>query len=263
MSSESTLKTLLVAFLTCFICSVFVATAAVTLKPLQEKNKTLFKYKNVLLAAGLMNRGERLTAAEVDRRFQEFITVQKYNFSTGELLGEGQDVSSYEERNAAKNPESSVAVSGGKFTPGLARRGKAGLVYLVRDKEGKLESVVLPVVGKGLWSTMYGFLSLSSDLNTVKMLVFYDHGETAGLGGEIENPRWQDGWKGKLAFGPGASSDIPLIHVVKGKASEKNPVEVDGISGATLTCKGVTHTIGYWLAQYHPILKTLAQKESK
>ena len=94
---------------------------------------------------------------------------------------------------------------------------------------------------------MYGFLAIDKDINTVRGLGFYEHGETPGLGGEVDNPNWKGIWKGKELY----SSDGKLaIEVIKGavdnsKAKAKH--QVDGISGATITVRGVSNLVRYWL----------------
>lgn len=124
--------------------------------------------------------------------------------------------------------------------------GDGKTVYEVRQA-GELDMVVLPVEGKGLWSTLYGFLALDSDTTTVEGIAFYQHGETPGLGGEIENPAWTALWKGRKAYD---SSWEPVIEVIKGKAGPpgEDPHRVDGISGATLTGNGVTDLMRRWLS---------------
>jgi Na+-transporting NADH:ubiquinone oxidoreductase subunit C len=116
-------------------------------------------------------------------------------------------------------------------------------VYLVK-KDGKLDQVILPIDGKGLWGSLYGFLALSDDLNSVRGITFYEHAETPGLGGEIDNPTWQAKWGGKKVYDKEGSVQLSLA---KGVADQNNPHQVDGLSGATLTANGVTDLVQYWL----------------
>ena len=133
-------------------------------------------------------------------------------------------------------------------------------IYEVR-KEGKLEQIILPVEGKGLWSTLYGYLALKDDLNTINGLTFYQHAETPGLGGEVDNPRWKALWPGRKAFGDDGK---PAVEVVKGQAGtpEEAPYAVDGLSGATITSRGVTYLIQFWLGDqgFGPYLNRLGTK---
>ena len=108
---------------------------------------------------------------------------------------------------------------------------------------------------------MYGFIALDKDLITVSGITFYAHGETPGLGGEIDNPRWQKIWRGKQAYDP--QGDL-TIEVLKGKvdpSSANAEHQIDGLSGATLTTRGVDHMTKYWLGDngYGLFLKNMRE----
>ena len=100
----------------------------------------------------------------------------------------------------------------------------------------------VPVSGKGLWSTIYGYIALKADKKEVRGITFYKHGETPGLGGEVENPEWTAKWAGKLIRD--ADDILVGIEVKKGEVDPGNTREknhcVDGLAGATITCNGVT-----------------------
>ena len=120
----------------------------------------------------------------------------------------------------------------------------------MNDDSGKLQKVILPVYGKGLWSTLYGFIALESDLNTIAGLTFYEHKETPGLGGEVDNPKWKAQWPGKTLRD--ADDEDIEIEVVKGQVVPGTPSEnhqVDGLSGATITSRGVSDLIRYWVSE--------------
>ena len=115
--------------------------------------------------------------------------------------------------------------------------------------------IILQVWGQGLWSTMYGYLALSNDGVTIEGLTFYTHGETPGLGGEVDNPRWKALWPGRKAFD---DQGEPAIEVVKGSPGPPSeaPHKVDALSGATITSNGVQYLLNFWLsdAAYGPYL---------
>jgi Na+-transporting NADH:ubiquinone oxidoreductase subunit C len=122
--------------------------------------------------------------------------------------------------------------------------------------------VVLPVHGYGLWSTMYGFLALEADLDTVSGLRFFEHAETPGLGGEVDNPRWQAQWSGKRLFDEAGEF---ALQVLKGRVPEGAPDaqhKVDGLSGATITTRGVDNLVRFWVGEqaYGPFLARLRQE---
>lgn len=135
-------------------------------------------------------------------------------------------------------------------------------VYLVRD-DGTIEQIILPVHGPGLWSTMYGFLSVGSDGRTIRGLRFYEHAETPGLGDQVDKPEWLAQWPGKKLYD---DADNTRIRVVRGQASsgEDAVYQVDGMSGATLTGKGVTELIHHWVGPdaFGPVLERLSKEES-
>ncbi len=131
-------------------------------------------------------------------------------------------------------------------------------VYLVRDGD-RLEQVILPIEGAGLWATMYGFLAIENDGETVRGIQFYEHGETPGLGDAVDKPAWQAQWRGKKLYDENGD---PLIEVVKGPAPEGSNYQVDGLAGATLTGRGVSIFVRRWIGDdgYGPYLKSLQRE---
>ena len=139
--------------------------------------------------------------------------------------------------------------------------GEQAPVYLVMDN-GQIEQVILPVEGAGLWATMYGFLAVENDGNTALGLQFYDHGETPGLGDQVDKPAWREQWQGKKLYGPDGN---PQITIIKGFAPDDSEYEIDGLAGATLTARGVTSLVHHWIGDqgYGPDLKALSKKEAR
>ena len=213
---ETTGRTLLVALVLCIVCSVIVAGAAVSLKPVQTSNKQLDRKKNIL---------------------------SEEQLARPELAPER-----YDQIKAAKDSKLSEALPGDADIAGIKRREKVAQVYLL-EGEGGLQKIVLPIRGYGLWSTLYGFLVLEGDASTVIGLAYYDQKETPGLGGEVDNPKWKALWPGKQVFdAEGAVS----IDIVKGSVNRDSPAavhQVDGLSGATLTSNGVEHMLHFWLGE--------------
>jgi|TARA_R100000900_G_scaffold13099_1_gene11331 Na+-transporting NADH:ubiquinone oxidoreductase subunit C len=249
-------KTLLVAFAICIVCSVVVSTAAVVLKPAQEANKTLDRKRNILAAAGMLEPGR-----SVEEQFAQ-VQTRVIDLKTGEFTDQ-RNPENYEPVKAAKDPSQSIDLSQEEDIAGIGRRENYALVYLVEGSGGDLDKVILPVRGYGLWSTLYGFIALESDLNTIAGLGFYEHGETPGLGGEVDNPRWKALWPGKQVYRDGEVE----IELIKGSVEPDNPRaewRVDGLSGATLTSRGVTHLVQFWLGEqgYQPFLNNLKSGEA-
>jgi Na+-transporting NADH:ubiquinone oxidoreductase subunit C len=242
---DSTRYTILFATAVCVVCALFVAASAVGLRAQQEANQRLYMEKNVLVAAGLIRHEENLSAAELREIFDRRIEVRLVDFATGELIPADRVYArSYDQRRARSDPAQSRPAPDNRA--GIARMPNYGLVYLV-TREGKVEQVVLAVEGLGMWGTIYGFVAIDRDGNTVRGLTYYDQKETPGLGGEIGNPKWQALWRGRKAYD---DSWEARITVIKGNAGppETDPLRVDGLSGATVTSNAVTRLMQFWLS---------------
>lgn len=255
-SGESLGRILTVALGLCLVCSVVVSTAAVVLKPAQQANKTLDLKRNILMAAGLLD-----PELSVEEQFEQ-VETRVVDLDQGRFVDD-IDASTFDQRAAAKDPARSRAIPGDADPAKLVRREDQALVYLVRDTEGGLDKIILPIRGYGLWSTLYGFMALESDGNTVAGLGFYEHAETPGLGGEVDNPNWKRIWPGKQVF----RDDQVAIQVLKGAVpagSNDKQWQVDGLSGATLTTKGVDNLVRYWMGDhgFKPLLENLRRGEA-
>jgi Na+-transporting NADH:ubiquinone oxidoreductase subunit C len=249
--TDTVVGTLLVALVVSLVCSSLVASAAVVLKPRQVANAILDMRRNILEVAGLMDPDR-----DVDELF-DGIEPRVVDLETGAYV-EDIDPEAFDPAEAAKDPERSVEVPAEIDVARVGRRAQHALVYLVRQ-DGEVTKIILPVSGYGLWSTMYGFLALEADGNTVADITFYAHGETPGLGDFIAKPPWRELWRGKRAFD---ESGEPKLRVVKGRVSADDPLgdhHVDGVSGATLTGNGVTKMMQYWLGDhgYGPYLRSI------
>jgi len=255
-SNDSIGKTLTVALLLCIVCSVIVSGAAVMLKPARETNEALDRKRNILAAAGLLDE-----TRDVEAQFAQIVT-RLVDLRTGKFT-DAYDVQEYDQRKAAKDPEISTALSPAEDTAKIARRAHYARVYLAQNDAGEIEKIILPIHGYGLWGQLYGFIALKGDANTVAGIGFYQHKETPGLGGEVDNPRWKALWPGKRVYRDG---DIAL-KVIKGSvdpSSANAPYEVDGLAGATLTTRGVAHLVRYWLGEngFAPFLANLKSGEA-
>jgi|TARA_B110000977_G_scaffold59397_1_gene80636 Na+-transporting NADH:ubiquinone oxidoreductase subunit C len=254
-SNNSTLKTIKVALVLCIVCSVIVSTAAVLLRPAQQANKDLDRKTNVLAAAGMLQKGD-----DVNAKFAS-ITARAVDLATGKFT-DAVDLDSYNQRKASKDPELSVDLGDADIAK-IGRLPKYMIVYVVEGDAG-LEKIILPIKGYGLWSTLYGFVALEADLNTVAGLGFYEHAETPGLGGEIDNPLWKAQWIGKKSYD---ANNKQALTVVRGKVDlsrSESIHEIDGLSGATLTSRGVDNLIKFWMGEngFSPFLSNLRAGEA-
>lgn len=238
--NDDPVKTVAVALVLCLACSIVVSATAVGLRPLQERNASLALKREILRVAGMDAAGQ-----DTERAFKN-IEVRLVDLATGDYV-EHPDPMSYSYRDAGNDPLASQAL-GEQDIAGIRRRPDKMPVYLVRDgADGQIDTVILPVYGYGLWSTMHGLVALHPDGRRAKALSFYEQRETAGLGGEVANPQWQAKWQDKTLIGPDGA---PVIQVAKGPVDPNAPnadQRVDGLSGATLTTNGVTHLMQFWL----------------
>ncbi|WP_087719870.1 MULTISPECIES: Na(+)-translocating NADH-quinone reductase subunit C [Salinicola] len=245
-SNNSIKKTLIVAFSLCVICSVVVSSAAVVLKPKQLQNQALDRKSNILQVTQLYKPGD-----DIEEKYAELITPRVVNLETGDY-SEDLDPNNYDQFDAARDPATSRTLSGDDDIAGIGRQEKFSTVYLVGNPDDP-DQIVMPIRGQGLWGLMEGFLSVRGDGNTIVGLSYYDQSETPGLGGEVDNPRWKAKWDGKKIYEDGDFQD-PQIQLVKGGASGE--YEVDALSGASLTSRGVTNMLRFWLSDegYAPYL---------
>lgn len=256
---ESLSKTLTVAILVSLVCAVFISTASVMLKPVQVQNIELDKQKNILQAAGLYDPNQ-----DIATQFS-VIDARVISLQNGTIID--QDAGDFDPLKAAKTIDNSLSQPvtdlGVDDVAKIGRRENNSVVYLIK-KEGEIDKIILPIRGYGLWSTLYGFLALEGDASTIAGIGFYQHGETPGLGGEVDNADWKAQFIGKKIYRVG--SDEVAFNVIKGKVLSDNAnadYEADGLAGATLTTRGVNNLIQFWLGYsgFGAFLKRIQQGE--
>jgi Na+-transporting NADH:ubiquinone oxidoreductase subunit C len=242
---DSARYTFLFAGAVCVVCALLVSVAAVLLKPIQDANARRYMEKNVLLAAGLVQPGQDLGEAAQRALFDRSIKVRLVDLASGDLLPEDKvDARGYDQRKARNDPTASRVAPANDA--GIGRLPNLGIVYFVM-KDGQVDQLVIAIEGLGMWGTVYGFMSLAPDADTVRGLTYYDQKETPGLGGEIGNPAWQALWRGrKLHDAQGRVA----ITVIKGSAGapETDPTRVDGMSGATVTSNAISRLTRFWVS---------------
>ena len=227
-NNESIGKTLTVVVALCLVCAIIVSFASVQLRPLQQANKEKDIQSNILAAAGIDK------VENVLETFDAKIEARVVNMTTGEFVDTDPTIFDFEKSKYDAALSVSLKEKGVKDIAGIQRVTKESPVYISKKEDGSVDAIILPIQGYGLWGLMYGFISLESDGETVKGIIFYKHNETPGLGGEIQNPQWTAKWEGK---------ELP-IDVVKSGASNEH--QIDGLSGATLTSNGVDNTVDFW-----------------
>lgn len=279
MAADSIKKTVGVALGVCLISSILVSLAYVKLKPVQDMNKKMDKLKNILTAGGI-DVGEA-GDDDIMRLYREKITPVIVELKTGKVLKnvdkEPLKPENFDIESLAKDPKYSSLISPEQDIASIKRRPDYMIVYNVMGGENssEVERVIFPIYGRGLWSTMYGLLALDRDLRTVKGFTFYKHEETPGLGGEVDNPKWKALWTGKKAFNITDDSVDLTINVIKGKVVPGTPgadSTIDGLSGATLTTRGVNNLVRFWMGYdgkkwggcgYGPYIRNLIKEKKE
>ncbi len=242
LSNDSLEKTVAVALALCFVCAILVSFSTVALRPIQVTNKAMDMKKNILDVAGLLDE-----STDIHNAFAEKIEARLVDIETGDYV-EGMDADSYDQRKAAKDPAQNIVLSKGQDIASIKTQAKIAKVYLVK-KGDQVDSIILPVHGYGLWSTLYGFLALEADGQTVKSINFYDQAETPGLGGEVVNPNWRALWAGKKVYDESGEPALRLVKGVVDNSKSGAEYKVDGLAGATLTSNGVSNLIKFWMGQ--------------
>ena len=208
----------------------FLSVAAGTLKEIQELNVENDSKKNILSSLGYEPDSNQLwTSDDIRKLFKLNIEAYVLN-SNGERTNTDP---------ATINTEVD----------------KENLPIYVDKKDGIVNGYAIPISGKGLWSTLYGYFAIEPDGVTAKGITFYAHKETPGLGGEVEKPWFQNNFVGKRFIDE--DGNLVGIKVIKGKADPGSPYEVDGISGATITSKGLESFLVDDLEKYEPFFRKI------
>lgn len=248
---NSVANTLLVAFLVSLGCAILVSSAAVLLKPKQLENRVLF--------SGVRNVLELIESLHLDISREDAIRqleVSLIDLDSGAKI-EGVDAVIFDQREALKDPEQSVEIPLEYDIAKLNRRTKLAQVYELRQAR-RLRYVIVPISGAGMWSTIYGYIAINSDLNTIAAVTFYEHGETPGIGDKIQDNDWLKQWRGRAIY---ESNDV-LFEVGKRTAPSASNYQVDAITGATITSQSTGTMIRYWFGEhgFRPYLARLREE---
>ena len=213
------------------LCSLFLSLASQGLKPLKDKNVEIDKKKNILNAVGLDITD--LSNSDIDNYFFS-------NIDTLVLDVEG---------NVYKNLSVVDLISKENNQSGEVKYYNDSDEFLPLYIDNSRKAIVLPISGKGLWSTLFGYFAIdSNDYSTVKGITFYKHKETPGLGGEVSKKWFQENFIGKEIYKDNVLHSVKVAKA--GYADKEDLYEVDGISGATITSNGVSDFLKRDLKRY-------------
>ncbi|MBL4815853.1 Na(+)-translocating NADH-quinone reductase subunit C [Shewanella sp.] len=240
LKKDSVVGTMIFIITLSLLCSFMITGTAELLKErkLVKKRDELKRY--VLMASDVDIQGDK----DFRAIFEKSVTPLLINIESGAIEPkERVEVMNFDERMAAINPEKSRKLERKKDKARIKTRADQVRVFQVFDEDGKLASLVLPIYGKGLWSIIYGYVALKPDFNTIENVVFYEHGETPGIGDFLNETEWTDKFRGKQIFD---AKGKPVLKIVKGGAKEGDIHGVDAVSGATMTGRGVQRSIQFW-----------------
>ena len=253
MNGESLPRTLAVALGVALFSSLLVSVTAVTLRPAQLAWAEIGRNRVIVELAGLLPEGAEAPDRVVATRYAT-LEARLVDLASGAFV-DGVDPLTFDAETASRDPDRSVAVAEGHDPAGLGRRERVAPVWLVPGATG-IERVVLPVRGKGMWSTIHGFVALDGGGRTVQGIAFHEHGETPGIGDRIERPDWRQSWVGKQVYD---EAGAVALHPAPPEVAADDPHAFDAITGATVTVTSVTRLVDYWLGEdgYGPFLARL------
>lgn len=256
LNKDSVIGTFVIITGFCLVCSVLVSSAVVALDPFKAAAVANDRQVSILRVAGVETKGT------VAQTYQSHIEAQLLDLESGDILVDRQaEADGYNFASYASDPERSVAIPSDEDIAGIRRHSSLMPIYFAKNDDGEVTRVILPFYGAALWSTAYGYVALNPDGNTIEAVTFYSHGETPGLGGEIDNPRWQALWEGKKIEDENGKLAFTIVKNADHTGDRKD-YEVDALSGATLTTNGIRHAAQYWLGHvYKPFLDKLRKGE--
>jgi Na+-transporting NADH:ubiquinone oxidoreductase subunit C len=259
VTKDSPLRALLTVLVTAVVCSTIVSASVVLLRPIQLNNQLLKRSGNVMQLTGLLPSGGAVEDDELLRLFKS-LDARVVNID-GAAFDPAIDPYTFDAGKAAGDPELSVAIPPAEDRARLGRRSRYQVAYLVW-RDDALDRVILPIQGAGMWSMLYGYVAVESDLNTLAGVIFYEQNETPGLGDQITQDYWESQWGGKQLYD---DTGEMLFHVAEGPVTPGSAAadfQVDALTGATVTANAVTALMQYWFGPggYAPLLKQLREQ---
>jgi len=257
MTNDSPFKAVFVVVSVALVCSILVSTTRVLLAPPPALTIDIEKARHVLVAARLSSAADALDDDEVRTLFGQLSPVL-VDLAAGAAAPSTDD---YDQRAAAIDPARSIAIPKERDLAGLGRRAAYAPAYLLPpDANGG--GIVLPLHGKGMWSTIYGYIGLASDYRTVLGISFYEQAETPGVGDRFLDASWLSAWHGKTAYGPDGAVRLRVTMDHPDEASAG--YTIDAISGATVTSERIGEIVRFWLGDdgFARYLEALRQQET-
>ncbi|MCU0446020.1 MAG: NADH:ubiquinone reductase (Na(+)-transporting) subunit C [Microscillaceae bacterium] len=226
------------------VCAIALALASLGLKPFQDANKELEKKQNIL--ATVMTIKNREEVKDIyKKRVKSYVIDFNGKMLEGKVAEDIDVVAEYKKK---------------------AQERQLPIYEILSEDGSKSEYFVLPVYGFGLWNDIWGFVALKGDLNTINGVKFEHKGETPGLGARIATDEIQVRYKDKKIF---EGENLASVIMAKGElgggdasveAFKGKDHEIDGMSGATITGKGLTAMLKDYLGCYEKFIKAKKAK---
>ena len=253
MPNDRPAKILIVVGAVAFVCSLLVSSTAQLLEPLQAANREREREQHLREILARVPGMEELIGGPVAAK----LTERVIELDTGEEVST-IDAAGFDQRSAALDPQRSIELPAERDIAGIGRRSKYATVYRV-ERDGELELLILPVHGSGYISTLYGYVVLAGDANTLLDVSFYEHSETPGVGSQVTDARWRAQWRGKRVRDPDGRLRIRVAREPVHPSSSEAVYAVNGITGATRTSQGVSNLLRFWLGDdgFGPYLRNL------
>lgn len=234
----------------CVVCSLAVSSVSLTLRDRQQDNKRRDVQSNILQALALPEDGAKLKGEQIDAMWAERVELRFIDTSGALITGAEHDQDGDGDLDQEDAEAARLSVKGTEAPPPISS------LYVRKDGE-RVGAMAIPVHGSGLWGPLSGYLALDPGATEVTGVTFFADKETPGLGAEITQPKFKDQFVGKKIVA--SDGKTQTIRVVKGAAADLCPDDlehcVDGVSGATITARGVDVMIAKGLAIYDPYLQ--------
>lgn len=239
---DSATRALITAVAVAIVCALVVSYAAVTLRPYYIANLEAERGAQLESILDALSQ----VAGDIDPGDVEARVVELDSGRYSRIL----DAATYDARKAATDPTLSTLIPPEFDLAGIKRRADHAVVFMTRKRDGSIRELILPVHGVGYQSTLYAYLALAEDANTVLALRFYEQNDTPGIGARIQDPAWEALWPGKRVF-----DEVGELRagVARGRVTGGSPdadYMVDGVSGATRTSLGVHGLLRFWLGDF-------------
>lgn len=216
------------------------ALIAMGLKPMKDRNAVVKKKIDILSALLTEDEMAKVDRKNAETEFEKYVNLD--NALVLDMNGkvkEGVDAFDVDIRKEYKDKK--------------LKDSDKNYPMFIAEKDGK-KAYIIPIVGKGLWGPIWGNICLDEDMKTIKGASFGHQGETPGLGAEISQKFFVDRWIGESVSAE--NGDFQKFEIVK-DGSGVNPSKVDGITGGTITSKGVEEMVNRCLKVYTEYFKTL------